>query len=95
MPLALVNAARPPYGEIRAWFAEDATRHWAAYVAGVFAVLAGDHGVIFTQGAVVEIDSDVPEGKGRQQFRRPRSRDHDRAGGRACVDAAATRTRRT
>ena len=64
MPLALINAARPPYDEIRAWFAEDATRHWAAYVAGVFAVLAGEHGVSFDQGAVVEIESDVPEGKG-------------------------------
>ncbi len=64
VPLALINAARPPYDEIRAWFAEDATRHWAAYVAGVFAVLAGDHGVTFAQGAVVEIESDVPEGKG-------------------------------
>ena len=64
VPLALINAARPPYGEIRAWFAENATRHWAAYVAGVFAVLAGEHDVVFTQGAVVEIESDVPEGKG-------------------------------
>jgi galactokinase len=64
VPLAVVNAARPPYGEIRDWFAGNATRQWAAYVAGVFAVLAGDHGVVFTQGAVVEIESDVPEGKG-------------------------------
>ena len=64
VPMALVNAARPPYGEIRAWFAENDTRHWAAYVAGVFAVLAGEHGVVFTQSAVVEIESDVPEGKG-------------------------------
>ena len=39
-------------------------RHWAAYVAGVFAVLAGDQGITFTQGAVVTIESDVPEGKG-------------------------------
>jgi galactokinase len=64
VPLALINAARPPYREIRAWFEENATRHWAAYVAGVFAVLAGDHEVVFTRGAVVEIESDVPEGKG-------------------------------
>ena len=64
VPVALISAARPPYGEIRAWFAENATRHWAAYVAGVFAVLAGEHDVVFTQGAVVEIESDVPEGKG-------------------------------
>jgi galactokinase len=64
VPLALINAARPPYGEIRAWFAENATRHWAAYVAGVFAVLAGDHGITFSRGAIVTVESDVPEGKG-------------------------------
>jgi L-arabinokinase len=64
VPVALINAARPPYDEIRAWFATEATRHWAAYVAGVFAVLAGDLGVVFRQGASVEIESDVPEGKG-------------------------------
>ena len=64
VPLALVNAARPPYAEIRAWFADDAARHWAAYVAGVFAVLVGDHDITFAQGAIVTIDSDVPEGKG-------------------------------
>ena len=64
VPMALVNAARPPYAEIRAWFADDAARHWAAYVAGVFAVLVGDHDITFSQGAVVTIDSDVPEGKG-------------------------------
>jgi len=64
VPVALINAARPPYGEIRAWFAENDTRHWAAYVAGVFAVLAGEHGIRFSQGAVVTVESDVPEGKG-------------------------------
>jgi L-arabinokinase len=64
VPLELINAARPSYGEIRAWFAETATRHWAAYVAGVFAVLAGEHGIRFSQGALVTVESDVPEGKG-------------------------------
>jgi galactokinase len=64
IPLALVNEAQPPYDRIRAWCAEDASRHWVAYAAGVFAVLAGDHGVRFDQGAFVEISSDVPEGKG-------------------------------
>ena len=64
VPLGLINAARPPYGEIRAWFAETATRHWAAYVAGVFAVLVGEHRIRFSQGAIVTVDSDVPEGKG-------------------------------
>ncbi len=64
VPLTLINTARPPYGELRAWFAESATRHWAAYVAGVFAVLAGERGVRFAHGANVDVSSDVPEGKG-------------------------------
>jgi galactokinase len=64
VPLALVNDARAPYDDVRAWFAESPTRHWAAYAAGVFAVLAGEHGAQFSQGAVIEIESDVPEGKG-------------------------------
>ena len=64
VPVALINAARPSYDEIRAWFAEDATRHWAAYVAGVFALLTGELGITFTHGALVTVESDVPEGKG-------------------------------
>ena len=64
VPLRLINEARPPYDEIGAWFAESPTRHWAAYAAGVFAVLAGERGLQFAQGASVEIASDVPEGKG-------------------------------
>ena len=64
VPLAIINDALPPYGEIRAWFAETATRHWAAYVAGVFAVLAGEHRIRFSHGAIVTVESDVPEGKG-------------------------------
>ena len=40
------------------------TRHWAAYVAGVFHVLAREHAVRFEHGAAVLIESDVPEGKG-------------------------------
>ena len=42
----------------------DPTRHWAAYVAGVFHVLAREHGVRFDSGAAILIESDVPEGKG-------------------------------
>ena len=30
VPLALINGAEPPYGELRAWFAASGTRHWAA-----------------------------------------------------------------
>ena len=49
---------------MRAWFAGDPARHWAAYVAGVFHVLAREHGVRFPGGAAILIESDVPEGKG-------------------------------
>ena len=49
---------------MRAWFAGDPARHWAAYVAGVFHVLSREHGVHFPNGAAILIESDVPEGKG-------------------------------
>ncbi len=49
---------------MRAWFAADPARHWAAYVAGVFQVLAREHGVTFAEGAAILVESDVPEGKG-------------------------------
>ncbi|HEX8337946.1 MAG TPA: hypothetical protein VF621_14515 [Pyrinomonadaceae bacterium] len=39
-------------------------RDWAAYVAGVFVVLARERGVRFEQGARILIRSEVPEGKG-------------------------------
>ena len=64
VPLALLHPAGSAYDEIRAWFAESEARHWAAYVAGVFAVLAVEAGVRLDRGAVVRVDSDVPEGKG-------------------------------
>ena len=56
--------ARRPYDDVRAWFAADPARHWAAYVAGVFHVLAREHGVHFRAGAAILVESDVPEGKG-------------------------------
>lgn len=64
VPLALVADADRSYEETRAWFAADPSRHWAAYVAGVFHVLAREHGVRFHRGAAILIESDVPEGKG-------------------------------
>jgi len=48
------------YKSVRAMFASDRDRHWAAYVAGAFTVLDCD----FKRGAKVLISSDVPEGKG-------------------------------
>jgi L-arabinokinase len=64
VPLDLVADPRRPYDDVRAWFAADPARHWAAYVAGVFHVLAREHGVRFHTGAAILVESDVPEGKG-------------------------------
>ena len=64
VPLDLVADAARPYEHTAAWFAADPARHWAAYVAGVFHVLAREHGVRFATGAAILIESDVPEGKG-------------------------------
>ena len=64
VPLDLVADPRRPYDDVRAWFAADPNRHWAAYVAGVFHVLAREHGVRFSTGAAILVESDVPEGKG-------------------------------
>lgn len=52
------------YDEARAYFAGDETRSWAAYVAGVFLVLARECGTRFNNGARLLISSRVPEGKG-------------------------------
>src|SRR6476619_4484946 len=64
VPLDLVADPRRSYEEVRAWFAADPNRHWAAYAAGVFHVLAREHGVRFPAGAAILVESDVPEGKG-------------------------------
>jgi galactokinase len=52
------------YDEARALFQMDATRSWAAYVAGVFLVLMRERGVHFDAGARILLASSVPEGKG-------------------------------
>jgi galactokinase len=64
LPLSLITAAAPPYSDLRAWFAAHPDGAWAAYVAGVFAVLAGERGVRMPDGAAVLVESEVPEGKG-------------------------------
>ena len=51
---------RTDYESVRAMFATDRDRHWAAYVAGAFTVLDCD----FKRGAKILISSNVPEGKG-------------------------------
>ena len=52
------------YDEARAYFASDPAHAWAAYVAGVFLVLARERGTRFSHGARLLISSRVPEGKG-------------------------------
>jgi galactokinase len=64
VPLEVIADPHRSYDAVRAWFAEDPARHWAAYVAGVFHVLSREHGVHFRHGAAILIESDVPEGKG-------------------------------
>lgn len=60
----LLANARAPYDNLRAWFAARPDEHWAAYVAGVFAVLSAEHHLRLDSGADVLVESDVPEGKG-------------------------------
>jgi L-arabinokinase len=61
MPLADLELE---YDEARKYFVRDETNAWAAYVAGVFLVLARERGVRFSHGARLLISSRVPEGKG-------------------------------
>ena len=52
------------YERAREWFARDHSRHWAAYVAGVFHVLAREERLALDSGATLLVESDVPQGKG-------------------------------
>jgi L-arabinokinase len=52
------------YKAAREFFQSDAENHWAAYIIGVFAVLAGELNINFTTGARIFISSNVSEGKG-------------------------------
>jgi galactokinase len=64
VPLDLFDQGRASYENVRAWFDADPERHWAAYVAGVFHVLAREAALALDGGAAVLVESDVPEGKG-------------------------------
>jgi L-arabinokinase len=66
MPLSDFERDGAPieYDEARAYFTSDETNAWAAYVAGVFLVLARERGTRFDHGARLLISSRVPEGKG-------------------------------
>src|SRR5215467_12248577 len=52
------------YETARIRFQQDPSRHWAAYVAGVFLALMRERGVRFRDGARILIASRVPQGKG-------------------------------
>ena len=58
------GGAPAPYDAARAWFAADAERHWAAYVAGAWLVLSRGRGLPLSTGARVLVHSAVPQGKG-------------------------------
>ncbi len=65
VPLDEIAPAGVPvsYDAARAWFAAG-DRHWAAYVAGAWLVLARERRLPLTAGARVLVYSAVPEGKG-------------------------------
>jgi galactokinase len=52
------------YAAARQWFQEDASRMWAAYLAGVALVLRQEIGVDIAGGLRLLVRSDVPEAKG-------------------------------
>jgi len=64
VPLDVFDGGRASYQQVRAWFDASPDRHWAAYVAGVFHVLAREESLALDSGATVVVESDVPEGKG-------------------------------
>ena len=65
VPWSLLERDGQPidYPAARALFAEP-ERHWAAYCAGVYAVLAREHGVRRRRGVRLLVASEVPEGAG-------------------------------
>jgi len=65
VPVAALTSHDGPvtYDEARAWFATEPARHWAAYVAGAWLVLARERQWPIV-GARVLVSSNVPEGKG-------------------------------
>jgi galactokinase len=64
VPLEIVADPARSYDQARCWFNSDTSRHWAAYIAGVFHVLVHEHDARFADGATIVVESDVPEGKG-------------------------------
>lgn len=52
------------YKDIKDFFSQDDSIHWASYIAGVFFVLINELGIEFGNGALVLISSQIPTGKG-------------------------------
>ena len=88
VPLDLIADAHRPYDDVRAWFAGDPARHWAAYVAGVFHVLSREHGVHFAQRRRHSDRVRRTGGQGRELFGGDRGGDD---GGGACSVARVDR----
>lgn len=59
-----LNRISRDYKIAREFFAANPNDAWAAYVAGIFVVLARERGANFADGARILIASDVPEGAG-------------------------------
>lgn len=62
MPLA--DLLSFDYAAARVYFKRDSETSWAAYVAGVFVILAKELDASLDSGASILIDSKVPQGKG-------------------------------
>ena len=91
VPLDLVADGDRPYDAVRSWFAADPARHWAAYVAGVFHVLAREHARALRTGRGRPHRVRRARGERRQLVGRDRGR-HDGGGARGV--AAADRASR-
>jgi galactokinase len=66
MPLDdfIVSGKPIDYETARNYFHNNPANHWAAYVCGVFHVLAKEKNVEFKHGAKIHISSEIPLGKG-------------------------------
>jgi galactokinase len=53
-----------PYEDVRAYFSQNPSIHWASYITGVFTVLSREKEIHFQNGAYISISSDIPIGKG-------------------------------
>ena len=85
--------ARASYDQVRCWFDADPARHWAAYVAGVFHVLAREHGATFPSGATHRRRVGRARRQGRQLVGRARGRDDGSGAGGVAAGRCAPRLR--